>query len=92
MEWKFARTNLYIDFIRDGNVLPVPLNLIPTPKAVYRFFRYTLCGSCCGKQKSNNNGTPAEDIELQLESSPGTTQNLVGTPNHSAYDEKLMVF
>ena len=79
MEWKFSRTNLYMNFIKVGNVLPVPLNLIPTPKAIYHFCRYSLCGSCFGKQESNKNRSPTEDTGLQLETRPGPSQNLVGT-------------
>lgn len=31
MEWKFARTKLWLNFIDNGSTLPVPFNIIPTP-------------------------------------------------------------
>lgn len=36
-EYKFARTQLWADYIGDGvPTLPPPINLIPTPKFIYR--------------------------------------------------------
>lgn len=37
VEWKFARTKLWMNYMDDGSTLPVPFNMIPTPKA----FLYT---------------------------------------------------
>ena len=37
MEWKFARTGLWMNYIDEGCTLPVPFNMLPTPKSV----RYT---------------------------------------------------
>lgn len=31
VEWKFARTKLWLNFIDNGSTLPVPFNIIPTP-------------------------------------------------------------
>ena len=33
VEWKFARTRLWMNYIDDGSTLPVPFNMIPTPKS-----------------------------------------------------------
>ncbi|CAF1291792.1 unnamed protein product [Adineta steineri] len=38
VEWKFARSKLYMEFIKDGGTLPVPFNIVPTPKSIYRLF------------------------------------------------------
>ena len=38
MEWKFARTKLWLNYIDEGSTLPVPFNMIPTPKS----FRYSV--------------------------------------------------
>ncbi|CAF0791800.1 unnamed protein product [Adineta ricciae] len=38
--WKFARAKLYMKYIsKDPDVLPVPLNLVPTPKHLLTLFR-----------------------------------------------------
>ena len=38
IEWKFARSKLYMEYIREGATLPVPFNIIPTPKSFYYLF------------------------------------------------------
>jgi len=32
MEWKFARTKLWMTYIDESSTLPVPFNMLPTPK------------------------------------------------------------
>ncbi|XP_046582915.1 short transient receptor potential channel 3-like [Haliotis rubra] len=42
VEWKFARTKLWLNYMDEGSTLPVPFNMIPTPKSfyyVYIFFK-----------------------------------------------------
>ncbi|RUS92006.1 hypothetical protein EGW08_000219, partial [Elysia chlorotica] len=35
-EWKFARSALYMDYMKEGRVLPVPLNVIEIPQILIR--------------------------------------------------------
>ncbi|XP_022343320.2 short transient receptor potential channel 7-like isoform X5 [Crassostrea virginica] len=35
-EWKFARSKLYMDYIKSGATLPIPFNMIPSPKSVWK--------------------------------------------------------
>ncbi|EHB01139.1 Short transient receptor potential channel 2, partial [Heterocephalus glaber] len=35
VEWKFARSKLYLSYFREGLTLPVPFNILPTPKAFF---------------------------------------------------------
>ena len=46
VEWKFARTKLWMNYIDDGNTLPVPFNMIPTPKSLKYVWHFAteLCG------------------------------------------------
>ena len=39
MEWKFARTKLWMNYMDDGSTLPVPFNMIPSPKSVIYFWK-----------------------------------------------------
>uniref|UniRef100_A0A8C6XR06 Transient receptor ion channel domain-containing protein n=1 Tax=Naja naja TaxID=35670 RepID=A0A8C6XR06_NAJNA len=39
VEWKFARSKLYLSFFREGLTLPVPFNIIPTPKSIFYAIR-----------------------------------------------------
>ncbi|KAF7645533.1 hypothetical protein LDENG_00202600 [Lucifuga dentata] len=34
MEWKFARTKLWMSYFEEGGTLPSPFNIIPSPKSV----------------------------------------------------------
>lgn len=34
VEWKFARAKLWFSYFEEGRTLPVPFNLIPSPKSV----------------------------------------------------------
>lgn len=39
VEWKFARSKLYLSYFREGLTMPVPFNIIPSPKAVFYVLR-----------------------------------------------------
>ncbi|KAM5224662.1 LOW QUALITY PROTEIN: short transient receptor potential channel 2-like [Hipposideros larvatus] len=47
VEWKFARSKLYLSYFREGLTLPVPFNILPSPKAVFYFLRIFLFICCC---------------------------------------------
>lgn len=36
MEWKFARTKLWLNYIDNGSTLPAPLNIVPTANGLIR--------------------------------------------------------
>ncbi|KAF2365767.1 Ion transport domain [Trinorchestia longiramus] len=40
VEWKFARSKLWISYFEEGETCPPPFNIIITPKSVYYFFRW----------------------------------------------------
>lgn len=39
VEWKFARSKLYLSYFREGLTLPVPFNILPSPKAAFYLVR-----------------------------------------------------
>lgn len=39
VEWKFARSKLYLSYFREGLTMPVPFNIIISPKAVFYILR-----------------------------------------------------
>ncbi|XP_046362043.1 short transient receptor potential channel 3-like isoform X3 [Haliotis rufescens] len=49
VEWKFARTELWLTFIEPGSPVPPPFNVIPSPKSIVNCFRY--CFSSCSCEK-----------------------------------------
>ncbi|XP_037378773.1 protein XNDC1N isoform X1 [Talpa occidentalis] len=55
VEWKFARSKLYLSYFREGLTLPVPFNILPSPKAIFyllrRIFQFICCCCSCCKIK-----------------------------------------
>ncbi|XP_067841637.1 short transient receptor potential channel 2-like [Heptranchias perlo] len=47
VEWKFARSKLYLCYFREGLTLPVPFNIVPTPKSFFYFLRWIFRKLCC---------------------------------------------
>ncbi|PAV58403.1 hypothetical protein WR25_23941 [Diploscapter pachys] len=59
VEWKFARSKLFVEYFEDTATLPPPFNMIPSPKTFYYvlrwlFDRYCGCSAIiqAGKQRS----------------------------------------
>ncbi|XP_026102444.1 short transient receptor potential channel 4-like [Carassius auratus] len=40
IEWKFARTKLWMSYFEEGGTLPPPFNIIPSPKSGWYFIRW----------------------------------------------------
>ncbi|KAL3860515.1 hypothetical protein ACJMK2_010634 [Sinanodonta woodiana] len=38
-EWKFARSKLCMEYIKEGSTLPIPFNIIPTPKTICKLLK-----------------------------------------------------
>ncbi|XP_075403894.1 short transient receptor potential channel 2-like [Tenrec ecaudatus] len=47
VEWKFARSKLYLSYFREGLTLPVPFNILPSPKSVFYLLRRIVRAVCC---------------------------------------------
>ncbi|XP_042355809.1 short transient receptor potential channel 2-like [Plectropomus leopardus] len=74
VEWKFARSKLYLSYFREGLTMPVPFNIIPSPKAVFYIirgiFRKICCCCTCNSETkyppitSMTSGKKSEDSQL----------------------------
>jgi hypothetical protein len=64
-EWKFARTKLYMDYVTGEATLPVPFNIVPSPKTFLHFLG-RLCRACCQQEEQPPLGHPGrvKDIEM----------------------------
>lgn len=60
VEWKFARTKLWMNYMDDGSTLPVPFNMIPSPKSVLYLWK-----SFSGLFKSKKNGTDKYERKIR---------------------------
>ncbi|XP_065219148.1 transient receptor potential-gamma protein-like [Planococcus citri] len=52
IEWKFARSKLWISYFEEGGTVPVPFNIIPSPKSFWYVFRWNY-RKCCPKRKED---------------------------------------
>ncbi|XP_031341305.1 transient receptor potential-gamma protein isoform X1 [Photinus pyralis] len=56
VEWKFARSKLWISYFEEGGTVPPPFNIIPTPKSVWyivEWGRRKLCGHSKAAKKEH---------------------------------------
>ncbi|XP_061072290.1 short transient receptor potential channel 2 [Conger conger] len=47
VEWKFARSKLYLSYFREGLTMPAPFNILPSPKAAFYLIRGIFRKLCC---------------------------------------------
>ncbi|XP_017766360.1 PREDICTED: transient receptor potential-gamma protein [Eufriesea mexicana] len=56
IEWKFARSKLWISYFEEGGTVPPPFNIIPTPKSVWYMVQWMyrkLCGHSRAAKKEH---------------------------------------
>ncbi|XP_047111593.1 transient receptor potential-gamma protein-like [Schistocerca piceifrons] len=56
VEWKFARSKLWISYFEEGGTVPPPFNIVPTPKSVWYFIQWVqrrLCGHSRAAKKEH---------------------------------------
>ncbi|XP_063232007.1 transient receptor potential-gamma protein [Bacillus rossius redtenbacheri] len=51
VEWKFARSKLWISYFEEGGTVPPPFNIIPTPKSAWYLVQW-LHRRLCGRSKA----------------------------------------
>ncbi|XP_070548220.1 short transient receptor potential channel 4-like [Ptychodera flava] len=47
IEWKFYRAEMWMSYFDEGATLPVPFNIIPSPKSVFYLLRHIVCCYSC---------------------------------------------
>lgn len=56
IEWKFARSKLWISYFEEGGTVPPPFNIIPTPKSagyVLMWIYRKMCGHSRAAKKEH---------------------------------------
>lgn len=54
VEWKFARSKLWISYFEEGGTAPPPFNVLPSPKSAlyaWRWLQRRLCGHARAKRE-----------------------------------------
>ncbi|XP_045191556.2 short transient receptor potential channel 7-like isoform X1 [Mercenaria mercenaria] len=67
-EWKFARSKLYMEYIKDESTLPIPFNIIPSPKTIFYIFKTVFgCFCCCtGDEGEQTIAHPGRVVDLEM--------------------------
>ena len=88
-EWKFARSKLYMEFIREGATLPVPLNIIPMPSFIYECLKHLFyCFS-----KNNKGRRPTNEFEMpSFHNTRHNNSNGVGKTNPNKNHNNVIRF
>nr|XP_006813866.1 PREDICTED: short transient receptor potential channel 4-like [Saccoglossus kowalevskii] len=47
IEWKFYRAEMWVGYFQEGGTLPVPFNIIPSPKSAFYFLKSIFCCTPC---------------------------------------------
>ncbi|XP_035240098.1 short transient receptor potential channel 2 [Anguilla anguilla] len=74
VEWKFARSKLYLSYFREGLTMPAPFNIIPSPKAFFYLVRGIFRRLCCC---CNFNRTPDYPPIPSIQTDGGAGENRV---------------
>ncbi|NXV45267.1 TRPC5 protein, partial [Uria aalge] len=53
IEWKFARTKLWMSYFDEGATLPPPFNIVPSPKSVWYLCKWIHNQLCPGNDSDN---------------------------------------
>ncbi|XP_073085571.1 short transient receptor potential channel 4 isoform X2 [Manis javanica] len=51
IEWKFARTKLWMSYFEEGGTLPTPFNVIPSPKSLWYLIKWMWTHLCKKKMR-----------------------------------------
>lgn len=68
VEWKFARSKLWLSYFDDGKTLPPPFSLVPSPKSFVYFIMRIINFSKCRRRRLQ------KDIEMGI----GNSKSRVG--------------
>lgn len=71
VEWKFARSKLWLSYFDDGKTLPPPFSLVPSPKSFVYFIMRIANLSKCRRRRLQ------KDLELGM----GNSKSRVGIEN-----------
>uniref|UniRef100_A0A8C7V4I0 Transient receptor potential cation channel, subfamily C, member 5b n=1 Tax=Oncorhynchus mykiss TaxID=8022 RepID=A0A8C7V4I0_ONCMY len=63
IEWKFARTKLWMSYFDEGGTLPPPFNIVPSPKSVWYLCVWTYNRLCGGDQPSPDDLRKHENLK-----------------------------
>uniref|UniRef100_A0A6Q2Y987 Transient receptor ion channel domain-containing protein n=1 Tax=Esox lucius TaxID=8010 RepID=A0A6Q2Y987_ESOLU len=82
VEWKFARSKLWLSYFDNGKTLPPPFSVVPTPKSLYHLIRWIVGLLHCKRRRLK------KDVELGMDSSK-SRNGLRNTTRSSSFNSIL---
>lgn len=82
VEWKFARSKLWLSYFDDGKTLPPPFSLVPSPKSFFYFIMRIINFSKCRRRRLQ------KDIEMGM----GNSKSRVGSKIFSLQGRIVCLF
>uniref|UniRef100_A0A674IFS4 Transient receptor potential cation channel subfamily C member 3 n=1 Tax=Terrapene triunguis TaxID=2587831 RepID=A0A674IFS4_9SAUR len=79
VEWKFARSKLWLSYFDDGKTLPPPFSLVPSPKSFFYFIMRIVSFSKCRRRRLQ------KDTEIGMSNSKSRL-NLVTQSNSRVFE------
>uniref|UniRef100_A0A8C3XMB8 Transient receptor potential cation channel subfamily C member 3 n=1 Tax=Chelydra serpentina TaxID=8475 RepID=A0A8C3XMB8_CHESE len=79
VEWKFARSKLWLSYFDDGKTLPPPFSLVPSPKSFFYFIMRIISFSKCRRRRLQ------KDTEIGMNNSKSRL-NLVTQSNSRVFE------
>ncbi|XP_048703410.1 short transient receptor potential channel 3 isoform X2 [Caretta caretta] len=79
VEWKFARSKLWLSYFDDGKTLPPPFSLVPSPKSFFYFIMRMISFAKCRRRRLQ------KDTEIGMSNSKSRL-NLVTQSNSRVFE------
>ncbi|XP_014255140.2 transient receptor potential-gamma protein isoform X2 [Cimex lectularius] len=70
IEWKFARSRLWISYFEEGGTVPPPFNVLPSPKSVWYFLMWLhrrFCGQSRAAKKEHMRTIKASERDFRYQ-------------------------
>ncbi|KAI4899196.1 hypothetical protein NFI96_023589 [Prochilodus magdalenae] len=79
VEWKFARSKLWLSYFDNGKTLPPPFSIVPSPKSFVHCISKLISLLRCRRRRLN------KDVELGMDNSKSRVREVVDTTGWSFY-------
>ncbi|XKL65314.1 hypothetical protein PGB90_008734 [Kerria lacca] len=66
VEWKFARSKLWMSFFEEGRTVPPPFNIIPSPKSLWYLIRWLYWKPCLKTEEDEGRSKSIQNIMKNL--------------------------
>ena len=87
IEWKFARSKLWISYFEEGGTVPPPFNMIPTPKSVFYLVKWAFLRMC-----GRTNKVKKEHLKTVIMHPPTGKKNVSRVCRKVKFEKKCLLY